>query len=289
MSIRPRASGEHVIGKSISSPHGGFWSKLLVSPRARVVEAPTPEVVAPLRLPPTSLQSSSPKASTNPTVYALFPSHLHDLDRCCMLTFVAGESVNLCMGETEVHCDEMTTCRTATVDRVVQRDMEADEGCTGHVFNLSLGSAHVLKIETVFDETQTPRSLVRVAIVQAAYSPLLVAANFAPPSSMLVFNAPTKRLDALKAVKRQLCTDAELCYAPTEELVISKQFGALKLDECDVNSTETTCADWQTTLGFLKALSSSTADLVDEYSRSELVRVGVAAPPSFSAWREFIP
>ena len=100
MSIRSKESPENVIGKSISSPHGGFWSKPLVSPRARVVESPTPEVLAPLRLPPTSLQSS--QASTNPTVYAIFPSHLHDLDRCCMLTFVAGDSVNLSVGKAEV-------------------------------------------------------------------------------------------------------------------------------------------------------------------------------------------
>ena len=152
----------------------------------------------------------------------------------------------------------------AAVDAVAWTEMEAPEGAVGHVFDLSKEGRGVCKVEATLRDGE----LERVALVQANYSPLLVAAGFVPPSSLLVYNKPKAHLESLPPSSRRTTSSA----TSPSELVMTKAVEGLVLDAGKGKKAATARRDWKTTLGFLRELSTCAADCVDRYGHAEVER-----------------
>jgi hypothetical protein len=173
----------------------------------------------------------------------------------------------------------------AAVNTIAWSEMEAPEGAVGHVFSLSKEGRAVCKIEATLREGE----LERVAVVQSNYSPLLVAAGFVPPSSLLVYNKPKEYLASLRALHVELAADEELGYVPTSELVITKGVEGLVLDVGDGAKGDAARRGWKKTIGFLQELSTATADCVDRYSSKEVDRTKAHELRSgVETWRKYV-
>ena len=65
--------------------------------------------------------------------------------------------------------------------------------------------------------------------MQPSYSALSVAANVAPPSSLLVFDDLRAHIDSLKRLRPALEASDDTGYVPTSELVCTGALDALVL------------------------------------------------------------
>ena len=204
-----------------------------------------------------------------PTLVGFFPSHLYQLPERSMVTFrKENDTVQILDFPRRVMVKDIVIGTPTSVDAVTWGEMEAPSGAVGHVFSFSNDGKAVCKVEA----TLRDGTLERVAVVQANYSPLLVAAGFVPPSSLLVYNKPRAHLEALRALHTDLATDDELGYTPTCELVITKAVEKLVLEAGEGEKAITARRDWEKTLRFLRELSTATADCVDRYAHAELER-----------------
>ena len=87
-----------------------------------------------------------------------------------------------------IHCDAVHWKRMATFV----------EGAAGHLFSLTHQGECVCRIEV---EAVVGDSVGKIAVVQPSYSALSVAANVAPPSSLLVFDDLRAHIDSLKRLR----------------------------------------------------------------------------------------
>jgi len=272
-----------IVGEAVGSPVGGFWSRLLVgnTPPSTPPSAPTAapsisslvlgsrEEVPTTPAPTPATPAPSKDAGAVPTLIGFFPSHLYELPECALMTFrQANDTVQISDFPRRVMVKDAVIGTPAAVDAVAWSEMEAPEGAVGHVFSFSNEGRAVCKVEA----TLRNGTLERVAVVQANYSPLLVAAGFVPPSSLLVYNKPKAHLASLRALHADLATDDELGYVPTSELVVTKAVARLALDADEGAKGDAARRDWKTTRAFLCELSTCAADCVDQYARVEVDR-----------------
>lgn len=192
-----------------------------------------------------------------------------------------------------IHNRDPVTAKAVPVDLVSWKLMcNAEDGTTGHAFVLSKGGAMVAKIE-VHTEAASSSALRRVAIVQASYRPLSMAAGVADASSLLVFEDPAAHLRGLREVAEGLRVDAELGYAPVAECCVTDAFQRLnvQLGTKDAHTPEhqTARAVWKLTKGFLKSLSAATAECIDLYTSVEIERTGATElRGACRKWRAFV-
>lgn len=274
-----------IVGAAVGSPIGGFWSRLLVNstPPSTPPSAPTAapsisslllaareETTAAAAAAAAAPAAPAPiKDDAVPTLVGFFPSHLYELPECSLMTFrQARDTVQIADFPRRVMAKDSVIGIPTAVDAVTWSEMEAPEGTTGHVFSLTNEGRGVCKVEATLREGE----LERVAVVQANYSPLLVAAGFVPQSSLLVYNKPKAHLAALRALHTDLAEDEELGYVPTSELVVTKAVARLVLDVDEGAKGDAARRDWKTTRTFLCELSTATADCVDKYASKELER-----------------
>ena len=221
-----------------------------------------------------------------PTLIGFFPSYMYELPKCAIMTFrQASDTVQISEFPRRIMAKDSVIGIPAAVDAVAWTEMEAPEGAVGHVFDLSKEGRGVCKVEATLRDGE----LERVAVVQANYSPLLVAAGFVPPSSLLVYNKPKAHLESLRALHTELATDDELGYVPTCELVMTKTIEGLVLDAGKGEKAATARRDWKTTLGFLRELSTCAADCVDRYAHAEVERTKAHELRSeLESWRRHV-
>jgi len=101
------------------------------------------------------------------------------------------------------------------------------EGAAGHLFSLTHQGECVCRIEV---EAVVGDSVGKIAVVQPSYLALSVAANVAPPSSLLVFDDLRAHIDSLKRLRPALeASDVDTGYVPTSELVCTGALDALVL------------------------------------------------------------
>jgi hypothetical protein len=287
MSIRAakaaRDTHAAIVGEAVGSPIGGFWSRLLVNstPPSTPPSAPTAaptisslilaahEETTAAEVAAAAVPSKEEEEEGPPTLISVFPSHLYELPKCSIMTFrQASDTVQIAEFPRRIMCKDSVIGIPATVDAIAWSELEAPEGAVGHVFSLSNEGRAVCKVEATLRDGE----LERLAVVQANYSPLLVAAGFVPPSSLLVFSKPKAHLAALRALHADLAEDEELGYMPTSELIVTKAVKKLKLDAGDGKKAAAARHDWQTTLDFLCELSTATADCADRYAHAEVER-----------------
>ena len=290
-----------IVGEAVGSPVGGFWSRLLVgTPPSTPPSAPTaaPSISslilaareaepAPAPAPtPTPTPSKEEEKEGPPTLISVFPSHLYELSKCSIMTFrQASDSAQIAEFPRRIMLKDSVVGIPAAVDAIAWNELEAPEGSVGHVFSLSKEGRGVCKVEATLRDGE----LERLAVVQANYSPLLVAAGFVPPSSLLVYNKPAAHLASLRALHNELAEDEELGYTPTNELVITKGVEGLVLDAGRGKKAATAQRDWETTLAFLRKLSTATADCVDRYASKEIVRTRASElRTGVVAWRKYV-
>jgi len=272
-----------IVGEAVGSPAGGFWSRLLVgTPPSTPPSAPTaaPSISslilaareaepAPAPAPAPAPTPTPSKDDGVPTLIGFFPSYMYELPKCAIMTFrQASDTVQISEFPRRIMAKDSVIGIPAAVDAVAWTEMEAPEGAVGHVFDLSKEGRGVCKVEA----TLRDGALERVSVVQANYSPLLVAAGFVPPSSLLVYNKPAAHLASLRALHTELAADDELGYVPTSELVMTKTIEGLVLDAGKGGKAASARRDWKTTLGFLRELSTCAADCVDRYGHAEVER-----------------
>lgn len=272
-----------IVGEAVGSPVGGFWSRLLVgnTPPSTPPSAPTsaPSIssllLAAREETTTAAAAAAAPAPTPseddaaPTLIGFFPSHLYELPERSIITFrQARETVQISEFPRRIMAKDAVIGIPTAVDAVTWGEMEAAESSVGHVFSLTNEGREVCKVEATLRNGE----LERVAIVQANYSPLLVAAGFVPASSLLVYNRPKMHLAALRALHTDLAEDEELGYVPTSEMVMTKAVERLVLDVDEGAKGDAARRDWKMTLQFLRELSTATADCVDRYGLAELER-----------------
>ena len=239
---------------------------------ASSASSPTPPSHSPV---PCSILSSPtaqllPRDAEAPRLVGVFPSHLYELPDAAILTFHQGESVQIADYPRRIFAQDAVVGLPVAVDGVVWNEMEVAAGAVGHVFSLTFKNSTVCRIETtVRDEV-----LERVAVVQSSYSPLLVAAGFAPASSLLIYEPPSAHLESMHTLRDALAADDELGYVPTSELVMTRAVDGLVLHTDRSHLGAAARRDWKATKRFLYDLSASTADCIDTYARSEIERTG---------------
>ena len=175
---------------------------------------------------------------------------------------------------TMIHCDAVHWKRMATFV----------EGAAGHLFSLTHQGECVCRIEV---EAVVGDSVGKIAVVHPSYSALSVAANLAPPSSLLVFDDLRAHIDSLKRLRPALEASDDTGYVPTSELVCTGALDALVLST--EHSSEGCAARqiWKVTKSLLSELSTATADCCDAYAASELRRSGHSVADA-RAWRAFV-
>jgi hypothetical protein len=165
-----------------------------------------------------------------------------------------------------------------------QRMTSETEGAVGHLFSLTKDGQVVCRIEV---EVGDGNAIGKIAVVQPNYSALTVAANVAPPSSLLVFDNVRAHIDSLKQLRPELEANDDTGYVPTSELVCTGALDALVLS---AEHSADGCAArrcWKQTKALLSELSSATADCCDAYAASELRRAGHRVAEA-RAWRAVV-
>lgn len=305
MSIRSKKVEPHVpiVGAAVGSPAGGFWSRMLATtPPHTPPSGPTPNpsisnlvlsaressrttVAAPAAAPATP-PATPPRDAEAPTLFGVFPSHLYELPECGLVTFhQPSAKVQISDFPRRVFAKDAVVGVPVAIDGIEWSEMEAVEGAVGHVYSFTCEGREACKVEA----TLKGDVLQRVAVVQAGYSPLLVAAGFSPESSLLVYGAPSTHLKAMRRLRESLKTDDELGYVPTSELVITKALGRIELRTEHTPKGEAALRDWKTTRAFLEELSTCTADCVDLYANAEIERTRAheLREPS-KVWRQHV-
>lgn len=244
----------------------------------------------PAQAPPPAAPVPVARDAEVPTTFAVFPSHLYDFSASVVLiTFHQRSTGTAAMQKVQSWPRRLLNAQPVAAipvggDTLRWAPMHADDGEEGHVFALCKDRREVCKVEAT--TRQSDGALRRVAVVQATYSPLLVASGFAPPSSLLVYEDPGRHLAQLRKLERDLDgADSELGYVPTAEFVVTPALDKLALEA----GTEAAERSWTATKRFLRAVSAHAANCIDRYAALEYERVGARElRPKVSEWRSHV-
>lgn len=277
---KPQVAGS-LFGAAIGAPAGGLWGeRLAVSPP----RTPPVERGRYTPLPPEfHLDAPPPTASTATQVDAVFPTWLHRFDDAVLVTFHQAPGVTALRASPRLECTNMVHATKVCADSATWRPLAcADPGKVGHLFTLAHAGQPTCKIEaTVAAATD---EVTKVVIVQPEYSPVTIAANMVPDSSLLVFEDVRGHVDSLRQLRQTLLTSSDTGYVPTQELVATSAFGKLVLATDHSQAACDARRHWKRVQSLLSELSSETADCIDAYNASELKRVGQSVPCA-GAWR----
>lgn len=272
-----------LFGSAIATPVGGFFGPYAVSPPRTPPTAYTRHAVLP---PEFHLDRDPPVAPTGTQTDSVLPSWLHHFDGVALATFaqtipgVATLRASPCL-----QCANVVSPTMIYADGVHWQRMTSEtEGAVGHLFSLTKDGQVVCRIEV---EVGDGDAIGKIAVVQPNYSALTVAANVAPPSSLLVFDNVRAHIDSLKQLRPELEANDDTGYVPTSELVCTGALDALVLS---AEHSADGCAArrcWKQTKALLSELSSATADCCDAYAASELRRAGHRVAEA-RAWRAVV-
>lgn len=225
--------------------------------------------------------------ATLPTVTqmdSVFPSWMHRFDDAVILTFHQTPGVTTLRTSPHLECTNMVNVTKVYADSATWRPLSCDHCLNqGHLFLLAHGGHHTCKIEM----TEPSKGVFKIVVVQPEYSPVSVAANTAPESSLLEFGDIHERVKSVRALKHTLEQNVDMGYVPTRELVVTRGFGNIVLTTDHSNASFEARRQWKRAQGMLSQLSSATADCVDSYNKSELLRVGHSVG-GLGEWRSLV-
>ena len=277
---KPRTVGS-LFGAAIGAPVGGLWGERLAlspprtPPIARGQYAPLP--------PEFHLEAPAATASTATQVDAVFPTWLHRFDDAVLVTFHQAPGVTTLSASPRIECTNMVHATKVCADSASWRPLACDEpDKVGHLFTLAHAGQPTCKIEvTVATATN---EVTKVVVVQPDYSPVTIAAQMVPKSSLLQFEDMRGHIDSLRQLRQTLLTDSDTGYVPTQELVATSAFGTLVLTTDHSQAACDARRHWKRVQSLFSELSSETANCIDAYNTSELQRVGQSLP-CVGAWR----
>ena len=280
---KPESVVGSIFGEAIGAPVGGLFGPYAVSPPRTPPTACTRHAALP---PEFHLDRDPPVAPTATQADSILPSWLHRFDGVALATFaqtipgVATLRASPCL-----QCANVVSPIMIHADSVHWQRMAAEtEGAVGHLFSLVHEGEVTCRIEV---EMRDADAVGKIVVVQPSYSAVTVAANLAPPSSLLVFDDVRAHIDSLKRLRPELEASDETGYVPTSELVCTGALDALVLST--EHSAEGCAArrHWKQTKALLSELSSATADCCDAYAASELRRAGHSVAEA-RAWRAVV-
>ena len=259
-----------LFGAAISTPTGGFWGRLAVSPPRT---PPSTLTVRHAQLPPEfHLDAEPPTAPTGTQADSIFPSWLHRFEGAAIATFSQTTPGAVSLREAPaLQCVNVVSPTMIYADGVHWQRMATETGVVGHLFALTRGDEVVCRIEV---DMASDEEVGKIAVVQPCYSPLTVAANMAPASSLLVYDDVRGHIDSLKRLRVELETSDDVGYIPTSELVCTGALDALVLSTDHSPEASVARRHWKRTKSLLSELSSATADCCDAYVAAELRRSG---------------
>lgn len=238
-----------------------------------------------------------------PVLESVCPTWAYDLDNeTALVVFDHDQSGTMALRSTprRIHNRDPVTAKAIAADALAWKPMrDPSTGTNGYVFQLMRTGSPVCRIEVTLKtgaggEGPTP-VLERVAVVQATYAPLALAAGVADRSSLLVYDDPLRHLQTLHEVRSSLGADPELGYAPVSECCVTSHFDRLALgvplsvSYGDRTEHESARRAWGETKEFLKRMSSLTADCIDEYVEAEIRRTGAhELRPECKRWRRVV-
>ena len=277
---KPRVAGS-LFGAAIGAPVGGLWGERFVvsPPRTPPIErgkyAPLP--------PEFHLDAPPATAATATQVDAVLPTWLHRFEDAVLVTFHQTPGVTTLRASPRLQCTNMVHATKVCADSASWRPLACDDpDKVGHLFTLAHAGRPTCKIEaTVAVATD---EVTKVVVVQPEYSPVTIAAQMVPKSSLLVFEDLRGHIDSLRQLRQTLVTDADTGYVPTQELVATSALGKLVLTTDHSQAACDARRHWKKVQSFLSELSSETANCIDAYNCSELQRVGQSLP-CVGAWR----
>ena len=289
----PEHEDAAVLGTAIVDAEGRALAVPERAPTAALREIATSlaaEARPPHAAPPPAAPVPAARDAEVPTTFAVFPSHLYDFSAGVLLiTFHQRSTGTAAMQKVQSWPRRLLNEQPVAAipvggDTLRWAPMHADEGDEGHVFSLCKDRHEVCKVEAT--TRRGDGTLKRVAVVQATYSPLLVASGFAPPSSLLVYEDPGRHLAQLRRLERDLDgSNADLGYVPTAEFVVTPALDKLALEA----GTEAAERSWTETKRFLRAVSAHAANCIDRYAALEYERVGARElRPKVGEWRQHV-
>ena len=320
-----------LFGPAISAPQDGFWSLLAVSPprspptAALDATAPMPpefsldvdmvdaaacssvlpslpSVAAATALLVTGSRQRHDEREV-PVLESVCPTWAYDLgDQTALVVFDHDQSGTMTLQSTprRIYNRDPVTAKAIAADGVSWKPMlDAATGTSGHVFQLTRMGAAVCRIEAISRiggddgaDDDAPPVLGRVAVVQASYAPLAMAAGIADRSSLLVYDDPHAHLQTLRELRTNLGADPELGYAPVSECCVTGHLDRLVLLRANHASRadhERAQRAWSATRAFLRSMSALTADCVDWYADAEIRRAGAhELRGAARAWRRAV-
>ena len=279
---KPKFTGS-LFGAAIGAPVGGLWGeRLAVSPpRTPPVER---SKYAPLP-PEFHLEAPPATASTATQVDAVLPTWLHTFDDDAVLvTFHQTPGVTTLRASPRLECTNMVHATKICADSASWRPLACDDpGKIGHLFTLALAGLTTCKIEATIGTAND--EVVKLVVVQPDCSPVTVAAQMVPESSLLIFEDVRGHIESLRQLRQTLVSSADTGYVPTQELVSTTAFGQLVLTTDHSQAAYDARRHWKRVQAIVSELSSETADCIDEYNLSELKRVGQSVP-CVREWRK---
>ena len=111
-------------------------------------------------------------------------------------------------------------------------------------------------------------------IVQPEYSPVSIAAQAVPESTLLIFENVRGHIDSLRQLRHTLHASADTGYVPTQEFVTTSAFGALVLTTDHSQAAFDARRHWKRVQALMSEMTGATADCIDVYNTCELQRVG---------------
>lgn len=281
--LAARANGS-LFGAAIGAAGAeGMWTSMAISP--------------PRTPPSTGLLGASPPPFALEEILGDEPALPGEtmVEAICTLHECDGvDSLALVRFSQELHASTLLSTaqpRVRNYDHVVAKPVVADalrwqpmnalRGSRGHVFELLHAGEVASRIEVSIGPLGR---LERVAIVDAAYSPLAHASGMADASTMLVYDDPAERLRALRALGAQMRSDVLVGYLPTFEACVGPALDALTLDvRASSSSAVAAHTAWATTRRFLHEMSRLAADNADRHAAAEL---GTAAAGALAELRD---
>ena len=259
-----------LFGAAIGTPTGGFWGRLAVSPPRT---PPGTLCTRHAQLPPEfHLDAEPPTAPSATQTDSIFPSWLHRFEGAAIATFAQTTPGVVTLREAPVlQCANVVSPTMIHADGVHWQRMATETGALGHLYSLTRGDEVVCRIEV---DMAGDDQVGKIAVVQPCYSPLTVAANMAPASSLLVYEDVRGHIDSLKRLRLELEASDDVGYIPTSELVCTGALDALVLSTDHSAEGAVARRHWKLTKSLLSELSSATADCCDAYVAAELRRAG---------------
>lgn len=275
----PKVAGS-LFGAAIGAPSGGLWGEQLAVSPPRTPPAESSKY-APL---PPEFHLARPigTASTATQVDAVFPTWLHRFDDAVLVTFHQAPGVAVLRASPRLECTNMVRATKVCADSASWRPLACDEpGKVGHLFTLAHAGQPTCKIEA----TVTGDEVTKVVIVQPEYSPVTIAAQMVPESSLLIFEDVRGHIESLRHLRQTMLASADTGYVPTQELVTTSAFGKLVLTTDHGQAAYGARRHWKRVQALVSELSNETANCIDVYNTSELRRVAQRVP-CVGEWRK---